>query len=175
MGLPSVQKQYDLQTFCIDVASRLGPMRLMEGFGNHGVLQQDFEGDDLEGRLVRCFKNDRAGGASALHLKPARGADTPVVAGLEAGEAVLWHGCGEIVAQLGGDGEKVRCDDAADGMNAEVFRAGAATAVAVEAGHGLASTGFKRLAEDILLVVRLLERHRPIVVRLRFKPFRPWG
>ena len=83
-------------------------------------------------------------------LQPAGGADAPAVAGLEAGEAVLRHGGGEIVAEALGGGEKLRRDDAADGVHAEIVRAGVAAAVAEEAGHGLAAAGGEGLAEDVL-------------------------
>ena len=63
------------------------------------ILDQELEGDNLEGGLVGRFQDDGAGGSSLLDLEPAGSADTPAVAGLEAREAVLRHGSAEVVAK----------------------------------------------------------------------------
>ena len=84
-----------------------------------------------------------------MDLEPAGSADAPAVAGLEALETELRHGCAEVVAESFGGGEEWGVDDAADGVDAEVVGAGLAAAGAVEAGHGLAAAGVERLAEDV--------------------------
>lgn len=121
----------------------------MELVGDDGVLDEEFEGDDLEGVFVGGFEHDGAGGAGFEHLEPARGADAPAVSGFEAGEAVLGQWGGEVVAEGFGGIEEGLVDDAADGVDAEVFGAGLAAAGAVEAGHGLAAAGGEGLAEDV--------------------------
>lgn len=121
----------------------------VELVGDDGVLDEQLEGNDLQRGLVGGFEDDGASGAGLLDLEPARGADAPAVAGPEAGEAVLRHGGGEIVAQGFGGFEEGVVDDAADGVDAEVLGAGLAAAGAVEAGHGLAAAGGERLAEDV--------------------------
>lgn len=126
--------------------------RSVELVWNDGVLDEDLEGDDLEGFLVRGFEHDSAGSAGLLHLEPARRADAPAVAGLEALEAELGPGCREIVAERFRRFEKGSIDDAADGVDAEVVRAGIATTITVEPGRrirGPAATGGQRLAEDV--------------------------
>ncbi len=122
---------------------------LVKLVGDYGVLDQKLEGDDLEGGLVGGFEDDGASGSSLLDLEPAGCADAPAVAGLETSEAVLRHGCAEIVAESFGGGEEWGVDDAADGVDAEVVGAGLAAAGAVEASHGLAAAGVERLAEDV--------------------------
>ena len=117
--------------------------------GDDGVLDEELEGDDLEGVLVGGFEDDGAGCSGLLDLQPAGGADAPAVAGFEAGEAVLGHGGGEIVAEGFGGGEEGRIDDAADGVDAVVVGAGLAAAGAVEAGHRGAAAGVEGLAEDV--------------------------
>ena len=115
-------------------------------------MDQQFERDDLEGGLVGGFEDDGAGGSGLLDLEPAGGADTPAVAGSEAGESVLRHGCAEIVAKGLGDAEELFIDDAADGVDTEVVGACVATVVAVEAGRRilrLAAADVQRLAEDV--------------------------
>jgi len=114
-----------------------------------GVLDEELEGDDFEGVLVGGFEEDGAGGSCLLDCEPARGADAPTVAGFEAGEAVLRHGGGEVVAEGFGGGKERGVDDAADGVDAVVVGAGVAAAVAVEAGHGLGAAGLERTAEDV--------------------------
>jgi hypothetical protein len=95
------------------------------------------------------FEDDGASCSGLLDLQPTGGADAPAVSGLEAGEAVLGHGGGEIVAQGFAGGKERRVNDAADGVDAVVFGAGLAAAGAVEAGHGGAATGVEGLAEDV--------------------------
>ena len=103
--------------------------------GDYSELDEELEWDDLEGVLVCGFEDDGAGCSGLLDLQPTGGTDAPAVAGFKAGEAVLGHGGGEIVAESLGGGEEGRVDDAADGVDAEVFGAGLAAAGAVEAGH----------------------------------------
>ena len=122
---------------------------LVELVGDYCILNQKLEGDNGQGGLVGGFEDDRAGCSGLLYLEPAGGADTPSVAGLEAGESVLRHRGAEVVAEGPGDAEELFVDDAADGVDAEVVGAGLAAASAVEAGHGLAAADVKRLAEDV--------------------------
>src|ERR1700737_2780221 len=122
----------------------------MELAGDDRELDEQFERNDLEGVLVGGFEDHGAGCPCFLNLEPAGGADAPPVAGLQAGESVLRHGGGEVVAEGFGGGEEGGVDDAADGVDSVVFRAGVATAVAVEAGHRVAAAGVERLAEDVL-------------------------
>jgi hypothetical protein len=116
---------------------------------NYCVLNQEFEGDDLEGCLVGSFEDDGARGSGLLDLEPAGGTYAPTVAGLESCEAVLRHGRAEVVAEGLGGGEEGRIDEAANGVDAEVVGAGLAAAGPVEAGHGFAAAGVERLAENI--------------------------
>jgi hypothetical protein len=113
------------------------------------VLDENLEGNDLEGVLVGGLEDDGTSGSGLLDLEPARGTDAPAVARFEAGKAVLWHGRDEIVAKRTGRLEEGLVDDAADGVEANVVGPGVAASVAVEASHGLAATGLERLAEDI--------------------------
>ena len=125
----------------------------MELTGDDGVLDEEFKRDDLEGVLVSGFEDDRAGGSSLLNLQPTRGADAPAVTGLETGKTKLGHGGAEVVPESLGGFQEGRVDDAADGMDAEVFGAGITAAGAIEAGHGLAAADVERLAQNVLAAV----------------------
>ena len=92
----------------------------MQGIRNRGVPDKNFEGHDGERGLVGSFENDRTASSSLLHLKPARRADAPAIAGLESGEAKLWHGRAEVVSELLGNAQKILVHDAADRMNPKV-------------------------------------------------------
>jgi hypothetical protein len=116
---------------------------------NDGVTDQGFERDDRQGRLVRCFQNNRTSCARLLHLEPPGGADTPAIAGFQAGESELRQRRTQIVAKKPGDTKKLFVNHAADGMDAKVFGAGLAAAVSIEAGHRLAATDLQGLPEDI--------------------------
>jgi hypothetical protein len=118
-----------------------------------GVLDQKFEGDDLEGIFVGGFEDDRAGGSGLLDLQPTGGTDAPAIAGLESGESELGHRSAEVVAQSLGGCKKGSVDDAADGVDAVVFGSRLATAGAVKAGHRFAATDVERLAEDVFAAV----------------------
>jgi hypothetical protein len=122
---------------------------LVELGRDDGELDEEFEWDDLEGVFVGGFEDDGAGCSGLLDLQPTGGTDAPAVAWFEAGEAVLGHGGGEIVAEGFAGGEEGRIDDAADGVDAVVFGAGLAAAGAVEAGHGGAAADVEGLAEDV--------------------------
>jgi hypothetical protein len=124
---------------------------LVEGGGDDCVLEEKLEGDDFEGRFVRGFEDDGARSAGLLNVEPAACAHAPAVTRLEAGESVLRHGCREVVAEAGRGGKKLFCDDAADRVHAEVVGAGVATAIAIEAGYGVDTTGFEGLTEDVFL------------------------
>ena len=125
---------------------------LVELVGNYRMLDQEFKGDNLEGSLMGGFEDDGAGSSRLLDLEPTGGANAPAVAGSEAGESVLRHGCAEIVAKGLGDAEELFVDDAADGVDTEVVGACVATVVAVEAGRRilrLAATDVQRLTEYV--------------------------
>jgi hypothetical protein len=128
-------------------------MALVELTGDDGVLDQKLERNDLEGVFVGGFKHDGAGGPGSLDLEPAGGTDAPAVAWFEAGEAKLGHGGAEVVAQGLGSGKEWSVDDAADGVNAVVLRAGLAAAGAIEARHGLAAADVERLAENVFSAI----------------------
>ena len=123
--------------------------------GNHSVLNQEIERDDLKRVLVRGFEDDRAAGASLLDFQPASSTDAPAIARLQAGEAVLRHRGGEIIAECFGRGQEWGVDDAADRVDAEVFRPGLAAAGAIKASHRVAAAGREGLAENVLAAVRI--------------------
>jgi hypothetical protein len=116
---------------------------------DNGMLDKQFERDDLEGVLVRGFENNRTTRTGLLNLQPPRSADAPPVAGFEAREAVLGHRSDEIVPKSPRGFEEGLVDDATDSVNATVVGAGVAATVAIEAGHWLAAADFERLSEDI--------------------------
>jgi hypothetical protein len=126
---------------------------LMKLAGDDSVLDQQLEGNDLEGVLVGGFEDDGACGASLLDLKPAGGADTPAISRFEAGKSELRHGSAEVVAEGFRGFEEGLVYDAADGVNSVIVGAGLAAAGAVEAGHGLTAADVEGLTEDVLATI----------------------
>ncbi len=108
-----------------------------------------FEADELEGRDVGGFDDDLRGHAGKKGFFPAGGAQAPLVAGFEAGEAVGEVGGAEVVAAGFGEGEKLFGDLRADNVDAVVISAGAAAAVAEVAGHGVRAAWLKNGTEDV--------------------------
>jgi hypothetical protein len=49
--------------------------------GDDGVLNEKFEGDDLQRVLMRGFEDDGARSAGLLDLEPARSTDAPAITG----------------------------------------------------------------------------------------------
>jgi hypothetical protein len=80
---------------------------------------------------------------------PARRAQAPAVAGLEAGKAIFRHRGREIVAARFGEFEKLRRRDDTDGVTADVVDPGVAAAVPVETGQRRQRAGLDRLAEHV--------------------------
>ncbi len=117
--------------------------------GDHRVLDEKLEGDDLEGVLVGGFEDDRAGSTGLLDLQPSGSTDAPAVAGFETGKAKLRHGRAEVVAKSLGGFKEGRIDDTADGVDTVVVGAGLTAAGAVEAGHRLTAADIQGLAKDV--------------------------
>jgi hypothetical protein len=126
---------------------------LVELVGDDGVLDEEFEGNDLQRVLVRGFEDDRASGAGLLDLEPARGTHAPAVAGFQAGKTVLRHGHAEVVAESFRRREERSIDDAADGVDTVVVGTGLATAGAVKAGHRFAAADVEWLAKHVLAAI----------------------
>jgi len=121
--------------------------------GNDRVLNQEIEGNNLQSVLVRRLQNYRTGGSSLLHLQPASSAHAPAVARFKAGKAVLRMRCRKIVAERLGRRKKCRVYDAADRVDAEIFRTRFAASGAIEPGHRVAAAGREWLAEDVLAAI----------------------
>src|SRR4051812_24734867 len=81
--------------------------------------------------------------------EPVHRGDAPTVARHEPGEAELRHRCAEVVADAALVVEELGGHDGADGVAAEVFRSGVATAVAVEAGERVGAAGLEVAAQHI--------------------------
>src|SRR6185503_4423304 len=106
-----------------------------------GVLLQVIERNDLQGHRMGGLEHHLGGAAGIERLLPARRAQAPAVARLEAGEAVLRHRRREVVAPGFREGEELRRHDDANRVQAHVLAAGVATGIAIEAGQRLSRTG----------------------------------
>ena len=114
-----------------------------------GVGAKVFEGDEFEGVDVGGFEYDWGGEVGFEGFGPTRDAEAPVVAGFEAWEVVFGDGGGEVVAAAAGELEEFGGHDGADGVEACVIGAGAAVAVAVEAGEWGGAAGLEGGSEDV--------------------------
>ena len=114
-----------------------------------GVGLEVFEGDEFEGVDVGGFEDDWGCEVGFEGFGPTRDAEAPVVAGFEAGEVVFGDGGGEVVAAAAGEEEEFFGHNGADGVEAFVIRAGAAVAVAVEAGERGGAAGLEGSSEDV--------------------------
>jgi hypothetical protein len=126
---------------------------LMKLAGYDSVLDEQLEGNDLEGVLVGGFEDDGACGTSLLNLKPAGGTDTPAISGFETSKAELWHGSAEVVAEGFRGFEEWLVYDAADSVNSVIVGASLAAAGAVEAGHGFTAADVEGLAKNVFTTV----------------------
>jgi hypothetical protein len=121
--------------------------------GDYGVLDEELKRNDLERVLMGSFKDNGACCTRLLHLQPARGADAPPIARFQPCEAMMWHGCTEVITKSLGRGKKRRIDNTTDGVNTVVVGASLAAARAIKAGHGLATADVERLAKNIFTSV----------------------
>ena len=109
---------------------------------------------------MRCFQIDSAG-ATALHgCFPARHADAPFVARFQTGKIIFGPRRDEIVAIKHRKIQEVAIDQNTNGMQPDIFRTGAAVAIAIEAGAWLATAAFEFVAQDICEVSHALILHR---------------
>ena len=121
-----------------------------------GVSLEVAKLDELKCGLMRGGEDD-AGRASGLErLTPARGAETPAVAGLKAGKAELRPRRGKVVAPRFREGEELRRHLDAHRVQAQILGAGMAAARAIEPGDRALGADRERLAEDVPLRTRLL-------------------
>src|SRR5258708_8747470 len=113
------------------------------------VLLELGERHDVQRDGMRRLEHDLRRRPAIERLLPAAGAQAPAIARFQAGEAVLRQGRAEVVAVRLGEGEKLRCHDDADGMQADILAAGVAATVAVEAGHRLLRAGLEWAAQGV--------------------------
>ena len=104
----------------------------------------------LQGGRVGRRQHDRRRHPGLERLLPARGAQAPLVAGLQSREAELGVRRRQVVADRGREGQELRGDPGADRVHAHVLGAGVAAAVAVEAGQRVEVAGLELFAEDVL-------------------------
>src|SRR5437763_741652 len=97
---------------------------------------QRLEITHLERALMRGGEDDERRAARVERLPPARGAQAPSIAGLEAWEAVFGQRRGQVVAAALREGEELGGHDGADRVRTCVFGARVAAPVAEKAGHG---------------------------------------
>src|SRR5262249_8773542 len=109
------------------------------------ALQVD-ELDDLEGGLVGCRQHHAWGGSGLERLLPARRAQAPAVAWLEAGKAEFRVRGGKIVANGLRESQELHRRLYAHSVDTGILRTGVAAAGAVEAGERLGRAEGDRLA-----------------------------
>lgn len=113
------------------------------------MLLEQGERHDFEGARVGGGKGHWCRDPCEQRFLPTGGAHAPAVAGLQAGEIVVGHRRGEVVAGGAAEGEKLGGDLDAHGVAAVVVGAGVAMAVAEKAGERIERAGLERAAEDV--------------------------
>jgi len=88
-------------------------------------------------------------GIRLKRLLPARRAQTPAIAGLQAGETVIRHRRGQVVAGLLAERQEFLGHDNADGVTANVLGPGIATPVAKKAGHRVGGANVQNAAQYV--------------------------
>ena len=99
------------------------------------VLLQIFQVHMFQCRHMRRFEDDGRGYATLPGFFPASGAETPLITGVQSGEAKLGNRLGEIVATIGCKLEEIIGHHRADDMKSQIPLSGIAAAIAEEAGH----------------------------------------
>src|SRR3984885_6077452 len=117
-----------LTTVCCEPCA-MGDLRL------DGVRDQVAQLHPLQGGGVRRGQDDGRRHAGLEGLLPARGAQAPLVSGLQAGEAELGMGCGQVVADRRREDQELGGDPGAHRVDAVILGPGVAAAVTVETGE----------------------------------------
>src|SRR5215468_6627937 len=117
----------------------------------HRVGGEGGQRHDLECPLMGRGQHHRRGGAVAVRPQPVRGGHAPPVPRHEPGELERRHRGGEIVPDAALMLQELGGDHGADRVAAQILRAGAAAAVAVEAGEGVGAARLQLAAQDIAL------------------------
>jgi len=98
---------------------------------------------------VGCFEINRGGAVVIKGAFPARHAHAPFVAGCESGEAEFRARRNQIISIEHREIEKLLGNFHANRVEANIFRASAAKAIAVETGHRLKTTTFQLCPQNI--------------------------
>jgi hypothetical protein len=115
----------------------------------YGVFAQRVQRDDLKGPAVGGCEHDRRSRPIKVGLKPARGDDTPPVAGDQPGEAELGTRRGQVVADRTLVLQELARGDRAHGMQSNVLGPAITITRAVEARDRVGSAGLERTTQDI--------------------------
>src|SRR5690349_754853 len=119
----------------------------LRSVGGRGPARQDLDRHHVEGTGMGGAENDLRGAAGLVGLEPARRAQAPAIACIQAGEAPVGTRGREVVADALREVEKLRSQDDANRVAAEILGAGGAAAVPVEARHWVGRAR-KQLASD---------------------------
>ena len=111
--------------------------------------QQRGERHDLQGTLMRRREHDGRGRPVLVRAQPVGGRHAPPVSRHQPGEAELWHGGGQVVADAALVLEELLSYHRADRVTSPVFGPRGAAAIAVETGKRVSSTWLKLAAEYI--------------------------
>jgi len=135
------------------IASQSGIPRYQPA-GDHSVEirgqpAHEIERHNLERALVRRAQVDARRHTGLVSFLPARGAQAPAVAGLQARETELGSRRREIVAAEARELEKFLRDLDADRVRAQIVVARVAAAVAEESRHRVLATRFERFPEYV--------------------------
>ena len=110
---------------------------------------QRFKRNDFQSALVRGLKNDPWSHIVLVGLPPARGAETPTVAGLETGETIFRHGCGKVVPSEFGELKELGCHFHTNGVRTMILIISVTTTVAEESRQRICATRLERTAQNI--------------------------
>src|SRR5574343_745987 len=122
-----------------------------------GVLLEQIERHDFQSHLVCRVQCNLRRLAGAIRLDPARGAQTPALACLEAGEIELRAWRRQVVACCFRIGEEFVGQYDADGMATDILIRRIATAIAKKPGDRTIAAGQQRPAQDIELAATARE------------------
>lgn len=98
---------------------------------------------------MRCFQIYFSGEAAFQRRGPASDADAPFIARLHSRKSILRSGRHQIVSVQDREIEEVSINQDTDGVKTDVFRTGAAIAIAIKSGHRIAATAAQLCTEDV--------------------------
>lgn len=110
---------------------------------------QHMQRHNIQSPLMGGLQIGLWGAAFIMRLQETRSAEAPLISGFEPCEVKLRPGCGQVIAHIFGECQKLCGHHGADRMAALIFCAGVAMTISEKTGDRIQGTGGQLLAQHV--------------------------